>query len=286
MVAQLAQKVAALRPAPAPATRATITVPRAPLQIAPALVARATAKPTFGIPVERILRNMPTVRTVGPTAAQLVRTATTTPVRMVPVSRVKMIADLQRKVAARVAARPPGSTRPVPVTAVEREALLPSPAPALTMPATSPFSLVPPSTPAPYAPTQGDMYPGEYTDYEDLHEQESETVEELAPAATSDIPDYYSDMFTQSPAATNPEGAATNEPAGMQLDPLDELEQYEDLGQGGDLSQQEVDSLKVQLAQRTGATPNVPVWPLLLFGGLLLYSYARRGRSAGRRGWG
>lgn len=284
MVARLAQRVAARpAPAPAPSTRATITVPRAALPVAPAVVARATAKPTFGVPVARLLRNIPpALRPRGPTVAQLVRKANGAGTRILPPSKVKVIADLQRKIAARVSARPPGSTKPVPVTAVERQALVPAAVPALTMPPTSPFSLVPEAS---STPTQSDMYPGDYVDYEDLDSQESQSVEDLAPPG-SDIPDYYVDMWGASPAATNPEGAATNEPAGLQVDPLDELEQYEDLGQGGDLSQQEVDTLKVQLAQRTGATGNVPLWPLLLFGGLILWNAARPRRSAGRRGWG
>jgi len=65
---------------------------------------------------------------------------------------------------------------------------------------------------------------------------------------------------------------------------LDELEQYEDLAQGGDLSQTELDTLKVQLAQRTGATQPVPWGPILLLGGLLLWNYTRGG-PRGRRGW-
>ncbi len=144
------------------------------------------------------------------------------------------------------------------MTPVERAALLPQPAPALRMPKTSPFSLV---------------------------EHESETLEELAPAESSDVPDWMVDTAYTSPAAVEPEGAGTREPAGAQVDPLDELEQYEELAQGGDISQRELDTLKVELAQRTGATSKVTWIPLVLLGGLVAWSLVRPGR-VGRRGWG
>jgi len=275
MVRQLALKVAARpRPVPGPSTRATLTVPRAKLPLAPAVVARATRAPIF-----------------GPSAGRLVRAALAKPRRGASPYVARLI-DQARKLEARVTPyRPPGSTGPVPISVVERAALSPAPAPAGTLPPSSPFALAPPPERPGTPPKASDMYPGEYTDYENLSEVESETTEELAPATSSDIPDYYVDLWRDAPAATNPEGAATNEPPGAQLDPLDELEQYEELGQGGDLSQQELDTLKVELAQRTGATlPKVPVWPFLLFGGLLVWNYVRTGaqrqRRMGRRGWG
>jgi hypothetical protein len=98
------------------------------------------------------------------------------------------------------------------------------------------------------------------------------------------VPDWWADTAYQSPAAENPEGASSMEPAGMQLDPLDELEQYEELAQGGDISQRELDTLKVELAQRTGATQSIPWGPIALFAGLLLWSYSRHGAGPGR-GW-
>ncbi len=123
-----------------------------------------------------------------------------------------------------------------------------------------------------------------YTDYEELQEQEAEPLKELVPEG-SDIPDWMAELSHESPAARDPEGAATAEPRGAQLDPLDELEQYEELAQGGDLSQRELDTLKVELAQRTGATEPVPWGPILLLGGLLLWSYARGGGRGRGRGW-
>ncbi len=154
---------------------------------------------------------------------------------------------------------------------------MPEPATALPMPATSPFSLVPyaePATPSePSMPAYEDVYPGEA-----LYEQEAQPLEELAPAGTSDVPDWMTDTAYQSPAAE--ERAPV-----PRLDPLDELEQYEELSQGGDISQRELDTLKVELAQRTGATPKVSWVPVVLLAGLVAWSLIRPG-PVGRRGWG
>lgn len=159
-----------------------------------------------------------------------------------------------------ITSRPAGSTGPVTTPVVEQMALTPaaSPEDTLTMPDDSSFSLVP-----------------------DQSQNESASLDDLD---MSDVPDWMSDSATDSPAAQDPTDAATPEPAGDQSDPLDELDDYENLAAGGDISQQELNTLKVDLAQRTGATPSTNWIPLILLGGLLAMSLSIPGRR-GRRGF-
>lgn len=164
-----------------------------------------------------------------------------------------------RRTFPQITSRPAGSTGPVTTPVVEQMALTPaaSPEDTLTMPDDSSFSLVP-----------------------DQSQNESSTLD----LEGQDVPDWMSDAATDSPAAQDPTDAATPEPAGDQSDPLDELDDYENLAAGGDISQQELNTLKVDLAQRTGATPSTNWIPLILLGGLLAMSLSIPGRR-GRRGF-
>jgi hypothetical protein len=284
MFSRLIEKAKAAPRPPAPLPRATITLPTAPILgrvvARAAAAARAPAVAQTRENVQLVARVAPLLPRASSPVARLIEKAKARPAA---VRRPSMFAKAQERARARVAARPPGSTRAVPVSPVERAALLPAPATALPMPATSPFSLVPYAEPAtsstPAMPAYADVFPEE-----GIYETEAQPLEELAPVETSDVPDWWADTAYQSPAAENPEGASSMEPAGMQLDPLDELEQYEELAQGGDISQRELDTLKVELAQRTGATQSIPWGPIALFAGLLLWSYSRHGAGPGR-GW-
>jgi len=107
------------------------------------------------------------------------------------------------------------------------------------------------------------MYPSDYVDYEDLHEQ-SPIGRGLGAQATSDIPDFYADLWAQSAAATDPEGAATREPPGMQLEIPRRARAVEDLAQGATFRNRRSHAQGAAAAadRRHG---EVPVWPLLLF---------------------
>lgn len=285
MFSRLIEKAKAAPRPPAPQPRATITVPTA--AIPGRVVARAAAAaraPAAEAAREqgRLVRQVAAlIPRVSSPVGRLIERAKARPV---PVRRPTVFAQVRDRARARVAPRPPGSTAAVPVAPFERAALLPAPATALTMPATSPFSLAPimePATPSsPTMPAYSDVFPEE-----GLYETEAEPLEELAPVETSDVPAWWADSAYQSPAAVDPEGAGTREPAGAQLDPLDELEQYEELAQGGDISQRELDTLKVELAQRTGATQRVPWVAIAGLGALLLWSYSSQSGRGGRGGW-
>jgi len=206
MVARLAHESPRQRPAaPAPSTRATITVPRARLPIAPAIVARATRR-------SRSDRRPLSCEARG----RLPGDGPHVPRDEAPATRRRIEARSRRY-------RPPGSSRPVPITPVERVSAHAARAPwgfcrDLSVLARGSVESGP-------TPTQGDMYPSDYVDYEDSPRAESQVGRGLGAASNLRLPDFYADLWRSRRRQRIPRARQRAKPPGMQLDPLDELEQ-------------------------------------------------------------
>lgn len=291
-VAQAARSSGAAR---LPSARPTVTTPVR--RIAPALFARAAAHATpapasrFLAPLVARARALPA--RVGPTELRSIApTAPTITPRIVPrpgslVARVMakartaptapkprtMFERMRAKAQARVSARPPGSTMPVPVSPFEAQALLPAPAPAgAALPPSSPFSLVQTEpTTVPYQDIPAEVFPEEGPS--DLELTEAEPVEELLTPA-SDVPDWLEDVFPGSPAASDP--AHVPGPTSV----YDELEMYDELGQGPSLSELELQRIQAEQGGATALAAARSMKPqdvLLGIGALLALAYVLRG---------
>jgi len=151
------------------------------------------------------------------------------------------------RVQARIAVRPPGSTAPVPVSPFEAQALLPPAAPTTALPPSSPFALVPEGGgEMPYTDIPPEVFPSEGPG--DLELTEAEPVDELL-APDSDVPAWLEDVFPGSPAASDPaEG-------GGPTDLYDELDMYDELGQGPNLSELELQRIQNEARGPVVATP-------------------------------
>jgi len=248
------------------------------------LVARARALPARIGPTE--LRSIaPTAPTITPRivprpgslVARVMAKAKTAPTAPRPRT---MFEKLRAKARARVAARPPGSTVPVPVSPFEAQALLPPPVPTgPALPPSSPFSLVQTEpTTVPYQDIPPEVFQEEGPS--DLELVEAEPVEELL-APDSDVPDWLEDVFPGSPAASDPayEAAPT--------DLYDELDMYDELGQGPNLSELELQRIQAEASGATAIAAARSAKPqdiLLGIGALLAVAWLLKGGSPPRGG--